>query len=38
MSLPGDWTVLLLLDAAALVAATGAVIFYFLRDLARKQK
>ncbi len=36
MNLPGDWTLLLLLDAALLVLATGAIIALFLRDLRRK--
>ena len=35
MTLPSDWTLLLLLDAALLVLATGAVLYLFLRDLRR---
>ena len=35
MRFPTDWTLLLLLDAAALVLATGVVIYLFLRDLRR---
>ena len=36
MTLPTDWTLLLLLDAALLVAATGVVLYLFLRDLQQK--
>ena len=35
MSVPWDWTLLLLLDAALLVVATSAVLYLFLRDLRR---